>query len=96
MFIIYTHLKVFKQILRRVFAGQSLVSHEKELDRIVEYFILIANAVAILYRKVAYYYLLQEVIHRHAEMKYFHRQKVKQAKAINEKVTSLDSADANV
>ena len=91
----HTHLKVFKWILCQVFACQCLVTHEKEVDRIVEYRILVANDVvaASLYRKVAYY-LLQGVIH-HTAMKHFHTQKVKQAKAINDKRTPLDSSAAN-
>ena len=86
----FTHLKVFKRILYQVLTGECLIPHKKELDRVVEYTILIANVVAILYREVSYY-LLQGIIH-HAAMKHFHTQKVEQAKAINEKVPPLDSA----
>ena len=88
----HTHLKVFKWILCQVFACQCLVAHEKELDRIVKYRILVANVVAAFlysYRKVAYY-LLQRVIH-HTAMKHSHTQKAKQAKAINNDKVTLDS-----
>ena len=87
----HTHLKVFKWILCQVFACQCLVAHEKELDCIVKYRILVANVAAtFLYRKVTYY-PLQRVIH-HTAMKHSRTQKAKQAKAINnDKVTPLDS-----